>query len=116
MLSAFILNMPQKPTAEQMTEYYKAGMVTGSMKWFCKKSGKKKYTPGDIDGMKETAALRAADRNPYSWNMEFREYEDGSGYEARFTKCGILSQQVRIPAITDMSPTKPKLQEIIQVK
>ena len=27
--------------------------------------------------------------NPYSWNMEFYEYPDGSGYEGRFTKCGI---------------------------
>ena len=39
--------------------------------------------------MKATAALKAADRNPYSWNMEFYEYPDGSGYEGRFTKCGI---------------------------
>ena len=39
--------------------------------------------------MKATAALKAADRNPYSWNMEFYEYPDGSGYEGRFTQCGI---------------------------
>ena len=39
--------------------------------------------------MKATATLKAADRNPYSWNMEFYEYPDGSGYEGRFTKCGI---------------------------
>ena len=39
--------------------------------------------------MKATAALKAADRNPYSWNMEFYEYPDGSGYVGRFTKCGI---------------------------
>ena len=91
MLSAFILNMPQKPTVEQMTEYYKAGMTTGAMKWFCKKGGKKKYSSEDISGMKKTAAFRAADRNPYSWNMDFREYKDGSGYEARFTKCGICT-------------------------
>ena len=39
--------------------------------------------------MKATAALKAADRNSYSWNMEFYEYPDGSGYEGRFTKCGI---------------------------
>ena len=38
---------------------------------------------------KATAALKAADRNPYSWNMEFYEYPDGSGYEGRFTRCGI---------------------------
>ena len=41
--------------------------------------------------MKETAALRAADRNLYSWNMDFNEYVDGSGYEARFTYCGICT-------------------------
>ena len=32
-----------------------------------------------------------ADRNPYSWNMEFYPYTDGSGYEARFTACGICT-------------------------
>ncbi|EKC53274.1 hypothetical protein OBE_12674 [human gut metagenome] len=59
------------------------------MQWFCRKSGKSKFTPKDIAAMKATAALKAADRNPYSWNMEFYEYPDGSGYEGRFTKCGI---------------------------
>ena len=47
------------------------------------------FSDADLQGMKETAAFRAADRNPYSWNMEYYPYEDGSGYEARFTKCGI---------------------------
>ena len=31
--------------------------------------------------MKATAALKAADRNPYSWNMDFYEYPHVSGYE-----------------------------------
>ncbi|MBQ9384575.1 MAG: L-2-amino-thiazoline-4-carboxylic acid hydrolase [Ruminiclostridium sp.] len=91
MLSAFILDLPQKPTVEQMTEYYKAGMATAAMKWFCKKGAKKKFGPEDISGMKRTAEFRAADRNPYSWNMDFREYDDGSGYEAKFCKCGICT-------------------------
>ena len=64
-------------------------MMTKLMQWFCRKSGKSKFTPKDIAAMKATAALKAADRNPYSWNMEFYEYPDGSGYEGRFTKCGI---------------------------
>ena len=63
--------------------------MTPLMKWFCRKSGKSKFTAKDIAAMKATAALKAADRNPYSWNMEFYEYPDGSGYEGRFTKCGI---------------------------
>lgn len=33
--------------------------------------------------MKETAKLRAGDRNPYSWNMDFYEYPDGSGYKKK---------------------------------
>ena len=32
---------------------------------------KSKFTEKDIAGMKAAAALRAADRNPYSWNMDF---------------------------------------------
>ena len=91
MLSAFILSMPKKHTTEEMTTYYRESMMTGAMRWFCKKSDKKRFTERDIRSMKETAAFKAADRNPYSWNMDFYPYEDGSGYEAHFTKCGICT-------------------------
>lgn len=91
MLAAFYLNMEKKPDVEQMTEYYEKAMMTGPMKWFCRMSGKKKFTKKDIQGMKDTAALKAADRNPYSWNMEYRPYPDGNGYEARFSHCGICT-------------------------
>lgn len=86
---SFILSMPERPDVERLTEYYAKSMMTKPMKWFCRKSGKNKFTPKDISGMKATATLKAADRNPYSWNMEFYEYPGGSGYEGRFTKCGI---------------------------
>ncbi len=89
MLGAFILSMPERPDVERLTDYYARAMMTKPMKWFCRKSGKSKFTDKDIAGMKATAALKAADRNPYSWNMDFIEYPDGSGYEGRFTKCGI---------------------------
>ena len=111
MLSAFLLSMPKRPSVREATEYYKKSMMTKPMKWFCRKSGKKKFTEGDILGMKETAAFRAADRNPYSWNMEFFPYPDGSGYEARFTKCGIcvlmkeLGLQELIPAMCRLDYT-----------
>ncbi len=91
MLSAFLLSLPQKPTIEKTTEYYRKSMMTEPMKWFCRKSGKKKFSKKDIQGMRDTAALRAADRNRYSWNMDFRPYEDESGYEARFSRCGICT-------------------------
>ncbi len=89
MLGAFVLSMPEHPDVEQLAVYYANAMMTKPMKWFCRKSGKSKFTEKDILGMKATAVLKAADRNPYSWKMEFYEYPDGSGYEGRFTKCGI---------------------------
>ena len=91
MLCAFLLHLPKRPSAEETTVYYRESMMTPPMKWFCKKSGKKKFSPADIEGMKRTAALRCADRNPYSWNMDFFPYPDGSGYEARFSACGICT-------------------------
>jgi len=89
MLSSFLLNMPERPTLEQAAVFYRESMMTGAMKWFCRMSGKKKFSGSDIAGMKKAAALCPADRNPYSWNMEYLPYPDGSGYEARFTTCGI---------------------------
>jgi hypothetical protein len=91
MLAAFYLNMEKKPDAKQMTEYYEKAMMIGPMRAFCRIAGKKKFSKKDIAGMKATAALNAADRNPYSWNMEFLPYTDGSGYEARFSRCGICT-------------------------
>lgn len=98
MFSAFLLEMPGKPTVDRAADYYREAMATGAMKAFCRMSAKRTFTPKNIEGMKQTAALNAADRNPYSWNMTFHPYPDGSGYEARFTKCGIcaLMRELRL--------------------
>ena len=103
MLGAFILSMPQRPEVEPLTEYYAKAMMTKPMRWFCRKSGKNKFTEKDIAGMKATAALKAADRNPYSWNMDFYEYPDGSGYEARFSSCGICTLMQEL-GLQDLTP------------
>ena len=103
MLGAFILSMPHRPDVERLTVYYADAMMTKPMKWFCRKSGKNKFTEKDIAGMQATAALKAADRNPYSWNMEYYEYPDGSGYEGRFTKCGICVLMQRL-GLYDLTP------------
>lgn len=103
MLGAFILSMPRRPNVERLTDYYAKAMMTGPMKWFCKKSGKSQFMPKDIQAMKATAALKAAERNPYSWNMVFYEYPDGSGYEGRFTKCGICTM-MRELGLYDLTP------------
>lgn len=91
MLSAFLLCLPEKPSVDAVTVYYKNAMMIGAMRWFCRMAGKRKFTQKDFEGMKKTAALNAADRNPFSWNMTFHPYPDGSGYEARFTRCGICT-------------------------
>ena len=103
MLGAFVLTMPERPNVDRLTEYYAKAMMTKPMRWFCRKSGEKKFTPQSVAGLQAAAALKAADRNPYSWNMDFYEYPDGSGYEARFTKCGIcvLMRELGLSPVLD---------------
>lgn len=108
MLCAFVINMPKRPSVEELTEYYKKAMMTKPMNWFCQISGKNKFSPKDIASMKQTAALKAADRNPYSWNMEFYPYTDGSGYEARFTACGIC-RLMKDYGLYDLTPAMCRL-------
>ncbi len=108
MIGAFILSMPERPDVERLTVYYANAMMTKPMKRFCRMSGKSKFTEKDITDMKATAALKAADRNPYSWNMEFYEYPDGSGYEGRFTKCGICVLMKEL-GLYDLTPALCRL-------
>ncbi len=91
MLASFLLSMDKKPEVEPLTAFYEQAMMTAPTRWFCRLGGKSKFSERDFAGVKATAALNAADRNPYSWNMEFLPYPDGSGYEARFSKCGICT-------------------------
>ena len=102
LLCAFLLSMEKRPNVEKLTDYYARAMMTAPTRWFCRMSGKRKFTDADLQGMKATSALRAADRNPYSWNMDYLPYSDGSGYEARFTKCGIctLMKELRLFELT----------------
>ena len=108
MLAAFILSMPERPDVARLTDYYARAMMTGPMRWFCRKSGKSKFTAKDLAAMKQTEQLRAADRNPYSWNMELYEYPDGSGYEARFTACGICALMRKL-GLYDLVPAMCRL-------
>ena len=92
MLTAFLLCMNRRPSVDELTVFYRNAMKGSFMtRMFCRKSGKSKFSDKDIAGQKATAALRAGDRNPYSWNMDYIPYEDNSGYEARFYTCGICA-------------------------
>ena len=82
LLCAFVLSMAERPSVEELTAFYASAMMTAPTRWFCRMSGKRKFTDADLRGMQETAALHAADRNPYSWNMDYLPYPDGSGYRA----------------------------------
>lgn len=103
MVGAFILSMSERPDENRLADYYEKAMMTRPMKWFCKKSGKKKFSEKDMADMRSTAMMKAADRNPYSWNMELYEYPDGSGYEGRFTKCGICTLMKEL-GLYDLTP------------
>ena len=108
LLAAFVLCMPDRPTVEELTVFYNKAMMTAPTEWFCRMSGKKKFSEKDMKEMKKTAALRAADRNPYSWNMEFIPYENGRGYEARFTQCGICALMEEL-GLYDLVPAMCRL-------
>lgn len=53
--AAFCLNMDEKPSLGKLTEYYSKAMMIRPMRWFCRMSGKRKFTPKDIRAMKEAA-------------------------------------------------------------
>ncbi len=114
MFASFCLQMKEQ-SLEQITDYYRESMTTGAMKWAMRRSGRRKFTKQDIASMKKTAALKAADRNRYSWNMDFLPYADGSGYEARFFRCGIctlmgeLGLSAYIPAMCRLDYTMSAL-------
>ena len=108
LLSAIMLSMERKPDVETLTEYYAQAMMIRPMKAFCRVRARAKFGPQDVEGMKKTAALNAADRNPYSWNMEFLPYADGSGYEARFSHCGICTLMGEL-GLADLVPAMCRL-------
>ena len=103
LLIAFILSMPSRPNLEDLTLFYKNGTMTSLTKFFCKLAALQKFSTKDIENMKKSAKFKAGNRNPYSWNMEFREYEDGSGYEALFTQCGICTLMIKY-SLFDLTP------------
>lgn len=108
MLCAFVLCMPTRPEVEKLTEYYTGAMMTPAMKIFCRMSGKQTFSKKKIQSLKKTEKARFADRNPFSWNMKLFEYPDGSGYEARFSQCGICNLTKKY-GLFDLTPAMCKL-------
>lgn len=103
MIAAIILNMPNRPNVDILTKYYAESTMTPITKYFCRMTGKNKFSQKDIESMKKTEKLRAGDRNPFSWNMNYYPYPDNSGYEARFTQCGICVLMKKL-GLFDLTP------------
>ena len=103
MIGAFVLSMPKRPDVKTLTDYYRDSSMTPLVSWFFRQSGKLKFSEKDRQQMQKTARLKAADRNPFSWNMDYFEYPDGSGYEARFYKCGICALMKKL-GLYDLTP------------
>ena len=76
MIAALTLNMPVRPSVDKLTKYYADSMMTRPNALVLPQERKAaSITEKDIAGMKSAAAkFRAADRNPYSWNMDYYEY------------------------------------------
>ncbi|MBQ9308655.1 MAG: L-2-amino-thiazoline-4-carboxylic acid hydrolase [Clostridia bacterium] len=88
---AVLLQLPSLPEEEVLVRFYARAQMTWATRLICKIGGRIKFSKRDIEGMERTARRNAADRNPYSWNMTMHMYPDGSGYEARFSHCGICT-------------------------
>lgn len=108
MLSAFVLSMESRPSVDDTARYYERAMMTVPMRLFCRLSARRRFSEHDLAGMRSTERLRAADRNPYSWNMELIPYDDGSGYEARFSHCGICTLMAELE-LSDLVPAMCRL-------
>jgi len=58
MLAGFLLSLPARPPVARVEKYYHDAMMIPAMRWFCRVSGKRKFSDGDVRGMRATAALR----------------------------------------------------------
>ena len=69
LLAAFVLNMPERHDVKRLTTYYAGSMMTPAMKWFCRKSGKSKFSDKDISSMKATERLKTEILIRGTWNF-----------------------------------------------
>ena len=103
MLGAFVLCMPRRPDTESLTVYYENAQMTPLMKWFCRRSGKSKFTPKDIAGMKATAARKQLTATPSRGTWTSSSARTAAVMRGRFTKCGICTLMQEL-GLYDLTP------------
>ena len=88
MLASVYMNLDQKPSVEQMTEYYKTAMTQN---FWLRKSVTRKgtYTERGRQKLKEQALKSQSNTNPYSWKFTVEDGKTINQYTATFTTCGI---------------------------
>ena len=107
MLSSFLLSLPERPTVEKATAYYRASMMTTPMKWFCRMSGKKKFTENCFDQKEIDKYVRGAERSkkrayPMDWVFDFSYDLSVPEYDVTHRECGVckIGQQENLTFLT----------------
>ena len=114
MFCAYCLNMEKLPDLDTLTLYYEKAMMNPLMKVYCRIQGLNKFSWRGYFAVEKMARAEYGSRNPYSWNLDFIPYDDGSGYEARFYTCGIcklmkeMGLEKQIPAMCQLDYTMAK--------
>ena len=90
MLAAVYLELPEKPDAKQVEDFYHHAMTDNAvMKLFMKKGSN--YTEKKQAKLAQQASDSAGRfaRNPYTWQFTYEPGLDINSYCTRFTTCGI---------------------------
>lgn len=90
MLAAVYLELPQKPSLQQVGDYYHHAMNdNAATKLAMKNSGK--YTEKAQAKLRRQAeaSARLNSENPYTWTFRYEPGKDINSYSAIFTTCGI---------------------------
>ena len=88
MLSAILLSVSKKYSAEDVRAYYKNAMCDNKLTKIACKSGKN-YTAKGREKLKRQAKLSETVTNPYSWKFTVEDGDTLNRYTAYFHTCGI---------------------------
>lgn len=64
MLAAFVLSMPERPDVTRLTSYYEQSMMTPAMRFYCRKSGSRRFSPESLSAMKKLRSFGACGPEP----------------------------------------------------
>lgn len=95
MLSAILLSVENKYSADEVEVYYRKAMCEN---WVLKKSAKKgkAYTVKGREKLKDQARMSENNQNPYSWKFSIKDGETLNKYTAIFYTCGICHLMTKL--------------------